>query len=263
MKVLSNKTAVVIGGGGGVGRGVCLGLAGKGMNVVVADIDLNAAMHVTDEISRNGNSSVAAQVDATNNESLVQLAEEAVRRFQNVNVLVNTVGVILERRLEDITEKEWYWIWNLNVIAQLKAVKVFLPTLRKSNDAHIVLTASGAGFTASSPELRIGAYSTTKHALVGYAKTLRNRESIGVSLLCPSGVVGNLAETSAKSYNKHIGQQDRDFGGRQPARRKLVDNAVMGAITAEVIKNNSFIGSNNKEALLDAIKDEYESLLTQ
>jgi NAD(P)-dependent dehydrogenase (short-subunit alcohol dehydrogenase family) len=97
------------------------------------------------------------------------VAAKAIRKYGAIDVLVSTVGVVLELLLEDIDEKEWNWIWSLNVMTQVTAVNVFLPYLRKSSNARRLLTVSGGGFVAPDQALKIGAYSTTKHALVGYA----------------------------------------------------------------------------------------------
>jgi NAD(P)-dependent dehydrogenase (short-subunit alcohol dehydrogenase family) len=256
----STQTAVVIGGGGGVGRGVSLGLADAGYKIAVADLDLQAAQTTCQEIITNGGEAKPYQVDATNEDSLKSFAESVAK----ADVLVSTVGVILEKKLEDVTPAEWNWLWTLNVVAQTQTVNAFLPYLRKSSKAHIVLTGSGAGLCATSVTVRIGAYSTTKHALTGYAKNLRaelSTEGIGVTLLLPSGVAGNLAETSAKSHQKHIPQTNEEFGGKQPTGRTLIDNLEMGPIVLNAIRNNVFLASNKMAAIQEAVRDEISAYL--
>jgi NAD(P)-dependent dehydrogenase (short-subunit alcohol dehydrogenase family) len=112
-------------------------------------------------------------------------------------------------------------------------------------------------------EMKIGAYSTTKHALAGYAKNLRNElagERIGVTLLCPSGIAGNLAENSAKSHAQFTGTEDLDFGGKQPVGRELEGETVIGEVTIEAIKANLFLASNKKQEVLDALHEQDEQL---
>ncbi len=216
MKSLTGMTAVVIGGGSGVGRGVCLGLAQKGLNVVVADIDTEAMHSVSDEIRTDGGKSLAVETDSTDVGSLTRLAEYVISMYGQIDILINTVGVILEKRLEDVTESDWSWVWKLNVMAQINAVNVFMPLLKRSGSAHIVLTGSGAGLQTPSASMALGAYTVTKHALTGYAKSLRNEVKefdIKVSLLCPAGVEGNLASTSAKSYKNYSGDGNEYSGG--------------------------------------------------
>lgn len=259
MNKLSQQNAVVIGGGSGVGRGICLALSGEGVKVVVADLDITSANNVKDAIIANNGKALAVQVDSTKPDSLEELAIQATREFQNIDILVNTVGVILERKLEDISVDDWCWIWKLNVLSQIESVNAFLPYLRESKNSHIILTVSGAGLVAPSLELKIGAYSTTKHALVGYAKNLRNElqdEGINVTLLCPSGVEGNLATTSANNYQHFTGKNIANYGGKQPADKKLEDSTVIGKTAVDAIKSKVFFASNKKSLILRAIDDE-------
>ena len=254
-----HQAGIIIGGGGGVGRGISLGLADAGYEIAVADLDFQAAQATCQEIIANGGKAQAYQVDATDEASLTLFAESVGR----ADVLVSTVGVILEKKLEEITPVEWNWAWTINVVAQIRAVDVFLPYLRKSDNAHIVLTGSGAGLCATPVDMRIGAYSVTKHALTGYAKNLRaelSAEGIGVTLLLPSGVVGNLANTSARSHQKHVQQTNEAFGGKQPVGRVLIDNREMGPIVLDAICNNIFFASNKKESIQEATQDEISAL---
>ena len=86
--------------------------------------------------------------------------------------------------------------------------------VRIGSPAHIVLTASMAAVYVPPPigEVRLGIYTATKHAVLGYGETLRNElepESIGVSVLCPGMVQSNLGETSARHRpERHGGRFD-------------------------------------------------------
>jgi NAD(P)-dependent dehydrogenase (short-subunit alcohol dehydrogenase family) len=110
MNTLSGKTAVIVGGGSGVGRGISLGLASEGMRIVVADIDVTSATQVKDQILAAGGSAIAFEVDALDVTSLGQLAEKAVATFEKIDVLATTVGVVIERPLEEVHVDEWTWI---------------------------------------------------------------------------------------------------------------------------------------------------------
>ena len=149
---LRGKTGVVIGGGGGIGRGVSLGFATRGMNVVVADIDETTAKAVAAEVNAAGGRAITARVDATDSASLDALARRAVDEFGAVHVLSNQVGVITNRRLDEASESEWAWFFEFNVMAMVRANNAFLPHLRAhGGDAHIVNTSSMAGLLVLEP----------------------------------------------------------------------------------------------------------------
>jgi NAD(P)-dependent dehydrogenase (short-subunit alcohol dehydrogenase family) len=243
---IDGKTAVVVGGGSGVGRGIALGLAAQGMRVAVADIDADAAAGVEDEIAAAGGKVMSRRVDATDRSSLHELAEDVVAQFGAMHVLVNTVGVILDQPLDTSTEEDWAWFLDFNLMANVRNVQEFLPYLRAHGEpAHIVLTSSMAGLLALGPELvvvRNGLYTTTKHAMVGFTDMLRMElapENIGVSVLCPGLVAGNLGVTSARN------RPDR-FGGPMPAPEyartpsSAMPNEQVGPIVAAAIEHNRF-----------------------
>ena len=248
MDKLADRTGVVIGGGGGIGRGISLGLAAAGMNVVVADIELDSATRVADEITAAGNRAVARQVDATNTESLTSLAQEAVTTFGAVHVLSNNVGVILNRRLDEATEAEWAWFFEFNVMAIVRGNNAFLPFLRAHGDeAHIVNTSSMAGLLALAPTLVggyfNGLYTTTKHALIGYCDMLRMElapEHIGVSVLCPGLVAGNLSSTAARNRPDRFGGPMADPRAGAAPNPAAMANDEVGPIVVDGIRANRF-----------------------
>lgn len=160
MERICGGTAVVIGGGGGVGGGIGHSLADAGMAVVVADLDLAAASRVAVDIQKASPKAAVlhAEADATDEASVAQLCARTIDTFGRVDVLVVAVGAILQRRLEKVTAAEWEWLWRLNVASQVTAVNAFLPAMRAGAGGHIVLTAAGAGLHAVAPGSELGAY---------------------------------------------------------------------------------------------------------
>jgi len=206
MKIDETTVAVITGGGGGIGRGIALGLAGRGARLVIADIDLETATAVADEMTTLGAEAIAAQVDATNIESLEGVADLAEATFGSIDVVANNVGVVQSRGLLEATEDEWSWVVELNLMSIVRSCAVFAPRIQShGRGGHIVNTASMAGLWASKPEevsgVKLGLYTTTKHAVLGYSETLRGElapDGIGVSCLCPGMVDSNLMQTSMR-----------------------------------------------------------------
>ena len=206
-------TAAVVGGGSGIGRGIAHALGRHGVSVMVADIDLASAQAVRDEVVAAGGRADAREVDGTSRESLADLATATVDRFGGVNVLSTNVGVVADRPLVEATETDWAWFLECNLLSAVRAVDVFLPQLRATAAPRaIVVTASMAALLAptggAARGTHLGLYTTTKHALLGYAEVLRDElavEGIGVSLLCPGMVQSNLGVTSARHRPERFG----------------------------------------------------------
>jgi NAD(P)-dependent dehydrogenase (short-subunit alcohol dehydrogenase family) len=242
MEDLSGRVAVVIGGGSGIGRGIALGLATEEMRVVVADIDAGSAEGVRDEIAGAGGTATAAQVDGTDRQSLGRLAEATVAEHGAVHVLSTNVGVVADRPLATTSETDWAWIIEFNLLSAVRAVDVFLPSLRAAGSAHIVITASLAALLAppSVSGVHLGPYTATKHALLGYAESLRGElagEGVGVSLLCPGMVRSNLVATSARHRPaRHGGPLPPPLAGEPPG--TLMSPEEVGPVVVRGIRSD-------------------------
>ncbi|HEX2382962.1 MAG TPA: SDR family NAD(P)-dependent oxidoreductase [Acidimicrobiales bacterium] len=237
MKV-SGTSAVVIGGGSGVGRGIALGLAAAGARVVVGDIDPSSADEVRNEIESAGGLAVSARVDSTERDSLDSLASVAEAEHGGVQILASNVGVLTSTPLDRASERDWSWSLELNVLSHVRAVDVFLPHLRAGGPpAHIVLTASLAAVYVppTIAETHLGVYTATKHAVLGYGETLRNElepESIGVSVLCPGMVQSNLVATSARHRPERHGGP---FTPAMPAASDREQTQLLGMLPPEAV----------------------------
>ena len=213
MKLTADTTAVVIGGGGGIGRGTALGLAAHGVRCVIADIELDTAQAVAAELVAAGTEAIAVRVDATDVDSLTELAERAEARFGAVHVLSNNVGVIVDAPLLEASEQQWGWVIEFNLMTIVRSCAVLVPRIQAHGQGgHVVNTASMAALFASTPEqvggVRLGLYTTTKHAILGYSETLRGElapDGIGVSCLCPGMVDSNLMATSLRNRPQRYG----------------------------------------------------------
>jgi NAD(P)-dependent dehydrogenase (short-subunit alcohol dehydrogenase family) len=268
MQDLDGRTAVVIGGGSGIGRGISLGLAADGMKVVVADIEPDSAGAVADEIRQRGGTAVACRVDGTSVDSLDDLATFATSEYGGVHVLSNNVGVIADRPLTEATEADWGWFLEFNIMAIVRGVQVFLPRLRAHGEpAHIVNTSSMAGLLALAPAftggVNTGLYTTTKHALIGYSAMLRAElepEGIGVSVLCPGLVAGNLSATAARN-------RPARYGGPTPARSRqappsAMPNEQIGPRVAAGIKANRLhLFTHDDESIAAMLQARHDALL--
>ncbi len=226
MEDLAGRTAVVTGGGSGVGRGISLGLAAEGMKVAVLDLDGAAAERVAEEIAASGAESLGISVDVTSPEQLAAAAKEVGARFGNVNLLCANAGVILPLGpLSEKSDSDWEYVFSVNLHGVVKTVNAFLPGLRAADEAHIVNTASLGG-VLTVPQIPLGIYTSSKYACVGYSECLRGElagEGIGVSVLCPGVVESDLYATSAAL------RPDR-FGGPHTAVAASVDSSVSSAV---------------------------------
>lgn len=204
---INNKTAVVTGGGNGIGKALCVALAEAGANVVIADIELAAAEAVKAEISATGAGCLALAVDVTDEGSVTRMRDAAQEAFGSVDVLVNNAGVMhTTKPLFETTSADLEWVMSVNVGGVMNGIRAFVPLfVEQGTPAWILNTASEHSLGV--PHLGGGLYTASKHAVLGLSDVLRRElpEHIGVSVLCP-GIVGTtLWKASERRQDRYGG----------------------------------------------------------
>jgi NAD(P)-dependent dehydrogenase (short-subunit alcohol dehydrogenase family) len=174
---------------------MCRRFAEAGMAVAALDIDATTAAALAAEL---GVPTMSAGVDVGDPASIVAAAGEVEAAFGGCDLLAANVGVQQFGAIDRLTDDDWTWVVNVNVLGTVRTVASFLPMIRRRTGwRRIVLTASSGALL---PAVRLGAYQTTKFAVVGYGETLRQEladEGIGVTILFPAGMVTRHLETSA------------------------------------------------------------------
>ena len=206
---LNNKTAVVTGGGNGIGKALCVALAAAGVKVVIADIELEAAMAVKTQLDAKGHQSISVQVDVSDEASVIALRDAAVEMFGSVDILVNNAGVMhATKPLFATTTADLEWVLSVNVGGVMNGIRSFVPLfIEQGTPAWILNTASEHSLGV--PHLGGGLYTASKHAVLGLSDVLRRElpEHIGVSVLCP-GIVGTtLWKASERRQDRYGGAE--------------------------------------------------------
>ena len=206
---LNNKTAVITGGGNGIGKALCVALAGAGAKVVIADIELEAAMAVKTQLDANGHQSIAVQVDVSDESSVIAMRDAAVETFGSVDILVNNAGVMHSTKpLFATTTADLEWVFSVNVGGVMNGIRSFVPLfIEQGTPAWILNTASEHSLGV--PHLGGGLYTASKHAVLGLSDVLRRElpDHIGVSVLCP-GIVGTtLWKASERRQDRYGGAE--------------------------------------------------------
>lgn len=164
---LSDRTAVVTGAGGGIGRGIASGLAAVGANVVL--LDRQDQTSVVDEITAKGGRAVAIHCDVTDDDSVREAQRAVVREFGAAAILINNAGTMRAGHLASLDIKDWEAIMALNLTAYLRCAQVFGEEMRSAGKGAIVHVASIA---AHAPQSYSGAYSASKAAIVMLSRQL-------------------------------------------------------------------------------------------
>lgn len=246
MRDLRGKVAVVTGGASGIGLALCERFAAEGMALVLADVEEAALLRETKRLEAAGADALGVRCDVRDPAALEALRDRALRRFGAVHVVCNNAGVAPAGPMLDMRPDDWRWLIDVNLLGVAYGVGVFAPLLVEQGEGHIVNTASEAGLVTSA---MLGAYSASKHAVVGLSESLyRELEGtpVGVSVLCP-----NLVRT-------RIFESERNRGdGLDPTPKQ---NATLGPLR-ELI-HSGIAPASVADHVVGAIRDKRFWILT-
>ncbi len=180
--------AVVTGAGRGLGLELARGLAGRGFEVVVTDIDESAAAAGAAEL---GPAATAAALDVRDAEACRTIAAEAVERSGSLDVWVNNAGLLVTGRVWDHDEELRWTLFEVNALGTVNGTLAALERMRPAGRGHVINIVSLAGLGAPPGE---ALYAATKHAAIAFSlgtlADLRRSGStaIRVSAVCPDGI---------------------------------------------------------------------------
>ena len=184
----AGRTALITGAGSGIGRALALALGRKGARVVATDIDAVAAERVAGEVAKAGGTARSARLDVTDAAAVAAAVDETIAREGPLDLLFNNAGIAILGELRDMSAAQWRRIVDVNVLGVAHGVAAAYPRMVARGSGHIVNTASLSGLV---PSPGLGAYSATKHAVVGLSRALRAEAAghgVRVSVLCPGFV---------------------------------------------------------------------------
>jgi NAD(P)-dependent dehydrogenase (short-subunit alcohol dehydrogenase family) len=189
---LAGRTALVTGGGGGIGGGVAEAFVEKGMKVVITDINLDYARA---EAERIGGDVLALAHDVTSLDSWAEVKRAAEAAFGAVEVLCNNAGVshpfVL---LDEVAPDDFDRLMAINVRGVYNGVVSFAREMRERRRGHIVNTSSMNGLIAHGT---FAAYSASKFAVAGLSEALAVELApygVGVSILYPGLTRSRMSE---------------------------------------------------------------------
>ena len=141
---LDGATALVTGGGAGIGKAIAEMFAGAGASVVVSDLHLEAAEAVADGIRQQGGAAVGTACNVVKEEDRVAAVETAVRSFGTLGILVNNAGGGGPKPF-DMPMSDFIWAYELNVFSVFRLCQLVAPVMEKAGGGAILSISSMAG----------------------------------------------------------------------------------------------------------------------
>lgn len=224
------EVAVVTGAASGFGRALTEEFAQRGMDVVLLDRDGGRAEAAAAGLSADhGVDAIGMGVDVADAAQVDEAAAAVSERFGRTDLVVSNVGVQLFGAVERLTDAEWTWVLDVNVLGAVRTVRAVLPLLKRAPHPRLAFTTSSS---VLSPGSRLGAYQASKFAVWGLAETLRLEladDGVAVSVVFPSGMLSRHLETSAEAQPEHL---RRSIGEADDFEAMVASNPEMASALA-------------------------------
>src|SRR4051794_32197108 len=230
---LDGAVAVLTGAGSGIGRATALSFAARGACVVVSDVDAERAEETAALVAAAGGEAIGFAVDVAQQRDLEQLRDGCLERFGRLDLVMNNVGVLAMGAPESLPLEAWQRVLDLNLMSIARSNLVFLPHLIAQGRGHVVNTSSASGLLAYGFD-RLP-YVASKHAVVGLSEAIAlylAPKGIGVTCLCPSGVITNILEQITV-----YGEASTPRAPQHP----LVEADAVGELVADAVSSGTFL----------------------
>lgn len=166
---LSNRTALVVGGGSGLGEAIAVGLAEAGAHVVVTGRNAVKLMNTVNKIKDNGGAATSYVIDVQNTDSVNTTVDLIDKKCGSIDILVNSAGVHLKKPTLDVTDEEWEAVIDTNLTGTFRVSRAVGRKMVEQKRGKIINIASLGSMVALTDA---AAYTASKAAVVLLTKNL-------------------------------------------------------------------------------------------
>jgi NAD(P)-dependent dehydrogenase (short-subunit alcohol dehydrogenase family) len=209
---LKDKLALVSGSTAGIGYAIAAALAGEGARVVI-----NGRSHASvDEVAAKLTAATGGQVHGFAGDlSTAAAAEEVVRRYPSIEILVNNLGIFDPKPFEDIPDADWRRFFEVNVLSGVRLARLCLPAMKRANWGRILFISSESAVQIPVEMIHYGMTKTAQLAVArGLAEAVAGT-GITVNSVLPgptkSRGVGDFVDALAKAEGKSFSEFEQEF----------------------------------------------------
>jgi len=203
---LKDKSALITGAGSGIGKSIAQAFALAGVRLAIADVNLNAAQAVAEQISSSGGRANSIQMDVANEDQVNAGVEQAAREFEGLDVLVSNAGIQIIHPIIDFSFADWRKVMAVHLDGAFLTTRAAMRLMIQRGQGGTILYMGSIHSHIASPNK--SAYVAAKHGIVGLAKAVAKegaKYGIRSNVICPGFVRTPLVE-------KQIPEQAQQFG---------------------------------------------------
>ena len=211
MGKLDGRRVLITGGAQGIGFEMAKKFAGRGAEIVIADLNEGKLAEAKAEIEAMGVSAWGFPVDVTNPASIASLRAQIAAEAGPIDVLVNNAGVVFGGPFTETPLDQHFKTYEVNTLGLVAMTHAFLPGLIDRPEAHVVNISSASGFIG----LPYGStYASSKWAVIGFSESIRSElimlghKHVHVTIVCPSYIGTGMFEGAEAPKTTHLLEPD-------------------------------------------------------
>ena len=162
------QVALITGGARGIGKSIAVRLASEGVNIVVADVMLEAAEETAKELEGMGVKAIAIKMDVSNADSVAGAVKDIKEKMGRIDILINNAGITRDGLLMRMKEEDWDAVLNINLKSVFLCTKEVVKVMAKQRYGRIVNISSVVAFSGNAGQCN---YSAAKAGMMGLTKT--------------------------------------------------------------------------------------------
>ncbi len=192
------KIALVTGASRGIGRAIAVGLAKRGFDVAINDIERqkDALQDVAKEIEASGRRVLTVYADVSNKTDVEAMVQKTVDKFRRIDAVINNAGILIASDVEHLKEEHWDSVLDVNAKGTFLVVQAVLPFMKKQNYGRIVNIASIGGKHGAPEQAH---YSASKAAVMGFTRVLAQEVGtygITANCICPGIILTDMGRVN-------------------------------------------------------------------
>ncbi|MFZ5995922.1 MAG: 3-oxoacyl-[acyl-carrier-protein] reductase [Nitrospirota bacterium] len=201
---MNGHTALVTGGGRGIGKAICESLAKRGVNIAVVDVNPDIAREASADLEKMGVRSIALKADVSNSSDVASIFEQATTEFGKVEIVVNNAGITRDGLLLRMKEEDWDAVININLKGTFLCSKEAVRIMSKQRYGRIINIASVVAFMGNPGQAN---YSASKAGIVGLTKTTAKEyagRGITVNAVAPGFITTAMTDALPENVRQEM-----------------------------------------------------------
>lgn len=223
MDRVKGKNAIITGSARGIGKSIAKKLAEEGANVVIVDVNLEAAEATAKELEALGVKTMAMKTNVVNYDEVVEMINKTKEEFGSVDILVNNAGITRDKLILRMTPEDFDLVINVNLKGVFNGIKAAFPVMMKQQSGKIVNIASVIGLMGNVSQAN---YSASKGGVIALTKTAARelaKRGVNVNAVAPGYIQTPMTdELSDKVKDAIIGTIPMQKMGQPEDVAKLV-----------------------------------------